>query len=82
MPDRCLTPRKAARYFGVSIDRLRGWIKRGELRATRISDTTMGKQRVVISPAAIAEFEAARATSPPKATQRLPKLPDFFPDLA
>jgi transposase len=73
-----------ARRFRVSEDKVRGWIARRELRALNTADPASGKKRYVVTPEALAEFEAARqaATPAPKPARRRKRMAgqiDFFP---
>jgi transposase len=62
-----LTVRDVARRYRVSKDRVRAWIRRGELRAITTADLLASKPRWVIPPEALAEFENARqGGTPPK----------------
>jgi hypothetical protein len=68
----------------VSPDRVRAWIRRGELPAVNTAATLCGRPRFVITPEALQQFERGRqaATTPPKSTPRKPlkALVDFYPD--
>jgi excisionase family DNA binding protein len=73
-----------AARFRVSADKVRAWIRRGELRATNTADRRCRRPRFVISPSALADFERRRAATTPES----PKPPrrkrtnavDFYPD--
>lgn len=72
-----------ARRFRVGEDKVRGWIKRGELHAINTSDTRCAKPRYVVTPEALAEFERGRhVIPPPKPTRRRKREEeyDFYPD--
>jgi excisionase family DNA binding protein len=78
------TVRDVARRFRVSEDKVRAWIRRGELAAVNTSSALCGRPRWVISPDALAAFEARRAGGPPPAAPRRRRKPvrkDWFPDL-
>jgi excisionase family DNA binding protein len=80
---RGLTVAEVARRYRVSPDKVRGWIKRGELPAINTADTKCGKPRFVITPEALAEFERSRqAATPPKPVKRRKRANyvDYFPD--
>lgn len=67
-PTAYVTPPALARRYGVSIDKVLGWIRRGELRAINLADRLGGQPRWRISEADIAAFELARSSRPePKA---------------
>lgn len=82
---RGFTPREVARLFRVSVEKVRGWIARGELAAINTADSPVGKPRYVVTPAALERFEAGRhaATEPkpaPRRRRRLAGMIDYFPD--
>jgi hypothetical protein len=82
-PGTGLTVRDMARRWRVGEDKVRAWIRRGELRALNTAATMCGRPRYVITPDALADFERARSAAPPKPTPRRKKrtgLIDFFPD--
>jgi len=70
----------------VSPDKVRGWIRTGELFAINTSDTRCGRPRWVIPPEALAAFEQRRAggppAKPPPRRRRPPALVDFYPATA
>jgi transposase len=79
---RGLTVRDVARRFRVSEDKVRHWIKRGELRALNTAAVTCARPRFVVTPEALSEFERRRATAPPPKAprrRRQPQLVDYFP---
>jgi transposase len=78
-----LTVRDVARRYRVGADKVRTWIRRGELLAINTAGALCGKPRWVVSPDALAEFERRRAGGPPPKTQRRtrkPALVDYYPD--
>jgi excisionase family DNA binding protein len=82
-PPAGLTVRDVARRYRVSPDKVRSWIRRGELRALNTSRRRCGRPRFVILPHHLAEFERARAATPtPKLALRKKKslAIDFYPD--
>jgi hypothetical protein len=82
LPQGC-TVRDVARRYRVSEDKVRGWIRRGELLAINTAGATCGKPRFVVLPEALQRFERGRAAAePPKPLRRRrrPELIDFFPD--
>jgi hypothetical protein len=82
---RGLSPRNLCRRFKVGIDKVLGWIRRGELKAVNVATTLCGKPRWVVTPEALAEFERRRASGPPPKPQRKrrkrdPDFVDYYPD--
>lgn len=49
----------------VNPDKVRGWIKRGELRAVNVAGVRCGRPRLVVLPHHLAEFESRPAAAPP-----------------
>jgi hypothetical protein len=81
--DRGLTVADVARRYRVGEDKVRGWIRRGELKALNTATVVCGKPRFVVTPEALAEFEKQRSTTPPPKTTRRSRRSgaiDFFPD--
>jgi len=80
---RGLTPNELARVLRVSPDRVRAWIKAGELPALDTA-ARRGKPRYVILPHHLAEFERRRRPpAPPAPARRRRKKSseiDFYPD--
>jgi len=78
-----LTVKEFARRYRVGEDKVRGWIRRGELRAVNTATALCGKPRWVIPFDALAEFENRRAggspPKPPRRKRRTVKI-DYFPD--
>jgi hypothetical protein len=76
-------PRELARLLRVSPDRVRAWIRRGELRACNTADVHCGRPRFVVLPDQLADFLRGRQTAPPpapaKRRKRTSKV-DFYPD--
>jgi hypothetical protein len=67
----------------VSEDKVRAWIRSGELAGVNTADPRSAKPRFVILPEAIQQFAAARSPAlPPKLPRRkrITKV-DYFPDL-
>lgn len=65
-----ITPPELARRWGIGVDKVLGWIRRGELRAINVATTLGIRPRWLIDPADIAAFEERRAASPPPAKIR------------
>jgi excisionase family DNA binding protein len=82
-PTRGLTVREVARRYRVGEDKVRAWIKRGELRAITTASVTCGRPRYVVQPEALAEFEQRRTAAPPPKPIRMrrrPEMIDYYPD--
>jgi hypothetical protein len=76
---------EAAARYRVSPDKVRSWIRQGQLFAINTAAALSRKPRFVIPPDALAAFERARAAAvPPKPPRRRrPKKSDYvdyFPD--
>jgi hypothetical protein len=83
MTDAGYTTADIARRYRVGEDKVRAWIKTGELVAVNTSATICGKPRYVVTPDSLATFEQKRATNPPpkpKRKQRRTQAIDFYPD--
>ncbi len=77
-----LTVQDVARRYRVSPDKVRGWIRRGELRAINTATVLCGKPRWVIPPESLVEFECRRVGGPePKPPRRRARrvLTDYYP---
>ena len=80
---RGFTVEDLAARFRVSPDKIRGWIKRGILRAINTADVACAKPRFVSTLEMVSEFEQSRSVSKPvKPVRRKRKTEaiDFFPD--
>lgn len=80
-----LTVRDVARRFRVGEDKVRGWIRRGELNAINTADRRCYRPRFVVTADALAAFEIGRAAATPNVAkpQRRRKqthIIDFYPD--
>jgi transposase len=78
-----LTVRDVARRYRVSEDRVRGWIRRGELHAINRRDIRAGRPSWVVTAEALGDFERGRsATPPPKPARRKKRIKqiDYCPD--
>jgi hypothetical protein len=66
----------------VGEDKVRAWIKRGELAAVNTGSALCGRRRWVIPPEALAAFEHRRAGGPaPKPQRRRRRVAvDYYPD--
>src|SRR5262249_21232581 len=78
-----LTVREVSRRYRVGEDKVREWIRHGELRAINTAAVRCGKPRFVILPEALAEFEQSRAAAeppkPPRKRRRTSRV-DYYPD--
>jgi transposase len=60
-----LRPVDVAKRYGVSAEKVIGWIRRGELRGVNVADRRDGrKPRFVIDPADLKAFELSRTPGP------------------
>jgi hypothetical protein len=78
-----LTVRDVARRYRVSPDKVRAWIRRGDLQAVNTATVLCGRPRWIILPDALAAFERPRdSTPPPKPPRRRrqPEIVDYYPD--
>jgi hypothetical protein len=79
-----LTVEDVARRYRVGPDKVRSWIRSGQLVAVNTATTLIGKPRWVITPEALAEFEKARGGGPAPRPQRRRRWAteqiDFYPD--
>ncbi len=78
-----LTIADVARRYRVKRGKVRAWINRGELRAINTALEPCSKERWVILPDALAEFERRRASGPlPKVARRRRPITgkDYYPD--
>jgi excisionase family DNA binding protein len=82
--ERGFTPNELAKILRVSADRIRDWIRRGELRALNTATNRCGRPRFVVLPHHLAEFERLHQVSaPPKPIprrRRRPTVVDYYPD--
>ena len=59
-----LTPRRVARSFGISPDKVLAWIHTGELRAVNVATTRASRPRWVVASEDLAAFERSRECMP------------------
>lgn len=65
-----------ARRLGISPEKVRGWISRGELAAVNVADRSDGTPRWKVSEEALAAFLATRTAKPaPKSARRAKREP-------
>jgi len=79
-----LTVAEVAKRYRVSPDKVRGWLRRGELAAINTSSKPGGKPRFVVTREALERFEQGRsAADPPKPQRRRrPRRPPGWIDFA
>jgi hypothetical protein len=78
-----LTVRDVARRYRVSPDKVRLWIKRGELSAINTAAALCARPRFVVPVEALAAFERRRAAAPPPKPARRRKrsgVVDYYLD--
>jgi hypothetical protein len=70
----------AARYR-VSPDKVRTWVRRGDLAAVNVASTLCGKPQLRVTPDALAAFERGRSAAPPPKPARRKRTTavDFYP---
>jgi hypothetical protein len=76
------TVRELARVLRVSPDRIRSWIKSGQLGAINTASVHCGKPRFVVLPHHLAEFEHSRRVARPSGPVRKKKRTggvDYYP---
>jgi len=83
--ERHFTPPQIAEAYGVSPDKVLGWIRSGELQAINIATRATGRRpRYVVRESDLRAFEDRRAAvAPPKLPSRphrpkLPQVRQFF----
>lgn len=70
-----LTPPKVARRYGVSPEKVIGWIRRGELHAMNAATRLDGRPRYLIDIRDLEAFELRRSATPvPKSKRRRQEL--------
>jgi hypothetical protein len=83
-PARGFTVADVAARYRVGEDKVRAWIKRGELSAINTASALCGRPQLRVTPEALQDFEQRRAAAPAPKTQRRRRRPagfvDFFPD--
>jgi excisionase family DNA binding protein len=79
------TPNELARLLRVSADRVRAWIRSGELAAINTAPHRCGRPRFIVLPDHLEAFKKRRAAATPEARparrrrQRTGEV-DYFPD--
>jgi hypothetical protein len=82
LPVAGLTVRDVSRRLRVGPDKVRTWIRAGEMAAVNTARAGCGRPRWVVLPEALAAFEARRAGGPPARPARRRRRPaavDFYP---
>jgi hypothetical protein len=76
--------RETAAWFRVSGDKIRHWIKTGQLGAINTATSLCGRPRFVILPHHLAAFERSRDASPPpkpvRKRQKRLSFVDYYPE--
>jgi transposase len=78
-----LTVRDVARRYRVGEDKVRAWIRRGELQAINTSASLSARPRWVVTVQSLELFERRRAGGPPPKPQRRRRRReeiDYYPD--
>lgn len=74
-----------AKRYRISPDKVRGWIRRGELSAINTATALCGRPRWVVLPEHLAEFERRRAggvpPKPPRRKRTASGFIDYYPDV-
>jgi hypothetical protein len=80
------TPAEVGRFLRVNGDRVRDWIRRGEMGALNLAPRRCGRPRYIILPEHLAEFVRRHRAATPAAKsaprRRRPAVGqvDYFPD--
>jgi hypothetical protein len=73
-----------AKRYRVGEDKVRAWIKNGEISAINTADRRCGRPRYVVTPEALAEFERCRQAATPNAPtpkrRKRTEETDYYPD--
>ena len=59
-----LTPPTIAKEYGVSPDKVLGWIRSGDLAAVNVATSSSGRPRFVVKVEALEDFERRRSSTP------------------
>lgn len=85
LPTAGLTVQDVARRLRVSPDKVRAWIKKGELVGCNTASALCGRPRFVVQTEELDRFMRRRTTAPPpKPTKRRRKrsgFVDYYPDM-
>jgi excisionase family DNA binding protein len=77
------TVAEVAKHLRVGADKVRSWIKSGQLVAINTSGRRLARPRYIVTPEALAAFERGRVTAAtPREGKRTKKsyVVDFYPD--
>jgi excisionase family DNA binding protein len=75
-----MTPPQVARLLGVSDDKIRHWIRTGELKATDVVLRRLSRPRWRVAQADLDAFIQARQPEPPLVPQRAQRAQSAGPD--
>jgi hypothetical protein len=78
-----LTTAEVARRYRVGEDKVRAWIRAGELAAINTATVACARPRFVFTADALAAFERRRSAAPiakPQRRRRKPEIKDYYPD--
>jgi excisionase family DNA binding protein len=82
-PTRGYTVADVAARYRVGEDKVRTWIRRGELAAVKTASSLCGRPQLRITAEALAAFERGRTAGPPPRPPRRRRRPaavDYYPD--
>jgi len=77
------TVAEVASRYRVGEDKVRAWIRRGELAAVNVASALCGRPQFRITAEALTAFERRRCAAPPPKPARQRRCPaqvDFYPD--
>jgi excisionase family DNA binding protein len=74
-----------AKRYRVSPDKVRAWIRKGELKAVNVAASLLGKPQLRVTAEALTEFERRRSAAvptpeAPKRRRRRAAVIDYYPD--
>ena len=76
------TTAEVASYYRVGVGKVLAWIRSGQLVAVNTASTLCGRPRWIVTPQALADFEARRQSGPPPQPSRRSKRTawiDYYP---
>jgi hypothetical protein len=76
------TVAELAARWRVGEDKIRSWIRKGELTAVNLASAACRRPLLRVTPEAVADFERRRSTTPPPAPPRRRRAAqvDYYPD--